>query len=191
MKIRFANNNDDKKTIAKLFYNVDPYIYPYWFNNNIENGVSTLVSMLENKSSIFYYKNLIIAKDKDKIAGILSFIPQNTQFNRDYSKWDVSFESHHVISYYILDIIDNLKPDDVCIVGLFVDPSYRRRNVATKMFEFLMDNVPAKTYSLEVLANNSPALNLYKKFDFKIIKTYHGYNGYKKRKPLCHIMTKR
>ena len=31
--IRKANKNDDLERISELIYNVDPYIYPYWFEN--------------------------------------------------------------------------------------------------------------------------------------------------------------
>lgn len=190
MEIRFASTDDDKNHLAKLIYNVDPYIYPYWFSNNEEEGVRTLSKLLDDESSIFYYKNCIVAKEGNEFIGIFSFIPANSNFSRDYSKYDVNFESHHVIQYYILDVINNLMPDDVCVVGLFVDPKYRRKHIATKMFNFLFNNIPAKTFSLEVLANNNAALHLYNKFSFEIAKTYRGYNGYKKRKPLCHIMRK-
>jgi len=190
MEIRFANENDNKKEIAELFYKVDPYIYPYWFNNDMGKGISTLTSLLEDKNSIFTYENCIIAKDGGKIIGLFSFVPYNKKINKDYSRWDVSFEAHHVITYYVLDVVENLKEDDVCVLGLYVDPSYRRKNIATKIFNFFFKNVKSKTYSLEVLANNLPALNLYNKLNFEISKSYNGYNGYKKRKPLCYVMTR-
>ena len=155
MEIRFANESDDKKALARLIYYVDPFIYPYWFNNNLDEAEKTLVELLKDKNSIYYYKNCIIAKEDDQIIGIFSFIPANFPKNKDYSKYDINFSSHHAINYYIFDVIDNLLPDDVCILGLFVEPKYRRKHVATKMFNFLFKNVFAKTFSLEVLAELS------------------------------------
>jgi len=190
MEIRFANNEDDKRDLARLIYQVDPYIYPYWFNDNQDDGILVLTQLLNDVESIFYFKNCIIAKENDQIVGIFSFIPPNAKLNLDYSKYDVDFRSHHVIQNYIVDVIQNLVKDDVCVVGLFVDPKYRRRNIATKMFCFLFDNIKSKTCTLEVLADNNAAIELYNKFSFEISKTYYGYNGYKRRKPLCHIMTR-
>ena len=189
MEIRLANKYDDKKQLAKLLYYVDPYIYPYWFNS-CQEGENTLVKLLEDENSIFYYKNCIIVKDGNEYVGVFSFIPANAQLSLDYSKYDVNFQSHHVIANYVIDIINNLIPDDVCVVGLYVAPSHRRRGIATKMFEFLFKHIPCKTVSLEVLEDNIPAKKLYKTLDFKITKTYKGYNGYKKRKPICHVMSK-
>lgn len=191
MEIRFANSNDDKMQLSRMLYCVDPYIYPYWFKNNIENCYTPLIDMINDESTIFSYKNIIVAVENKQILGCTFFIPPNLKFNKNYSKWDVDFESHHVITYYIGDIIDGLKPNDIYIVGIFVDLQHRRKNIATKMFEYLFKNISAQTCSLEVLADNKVALKLYRKLNFNIIKRYKGYNGYKRKKPLCFIMVRK
>ena len=188
MKIRFANKKDNFKNIAKLLYGVDPYIYPYWFRNDIEQAIDVLSEIIAEKDSIFYYKNTIVAEVDGELVGYFCFIPANAKVNRNYSKWNTSFEANHVISGYILDVIENLIVDDSGVVGLYVNPTHRRHGIATKMFEFYMNNVVAKTYSLEVLATNGPAINLYNKFNFKTVRAYYGYNGYRRKKPLCYIM---
>ena len=38
MQIRKAEKNDNFEDIGELIYLTDPYIYPYWFNNNIEES---------------------------------------------------------------------------------------------------------------------------------------------------------
>ena len=188
MEIRFANKNDNKTEMSKLIYGVDPYIYPYWFNGNENEAIITFSKMLSDKNSIFYYKNCIIAKEDGIIKGLLNFIPANNHPSKSYQAYDDNFESHHVIQHYILDVIDSLVPNDTCIVGLCVGPRFRRHHIALNMFKYLLNNVKSETYSLEVLADNYRAINLYKKYNFEITKTYHGYSGYRKRKPLCHIM---
>ena len=34
--------NDNFEEIAELIYQTNPYIYPYWFNNNINEGITKL-----------------------------------------------------------------------------------------------------------------------------------------------------
>lgn len=43
--IRKANKNDNLERIAELIYNVEPYIYPYWFEN-LENCKKYYQSLL-------------------------------------------------------------------------------------------------------------------------------------------------
>lgn len=190
MEIRFVNSNDDKLELAKMLYYVDPYIYPYWFKNKIENSYITLVDMIKDESTIFYYKNILVAVEDNQILGCIFFVPPNLKPGKNYAKWDVDFESHHIISYYINDIINGLIPNDIYVIGVFVKPQYRRKCIATKMFTYLLENISAQTCSLEVLADNVPAINLYKNLNFQTIKRYKGYNGYKRKKPLCFIMIK-
>ena len=41
MEIRYAKETDDFKKIAKLVYETDRYIYPYWFASK-EEGICVL-----------------------------------------------------------------------------------------------------------------------------------------------------
>ena len=37
---RKAKESDNLDEIATLIYETDPYIYPYWFNNSVEEAIS-------------------------------------------------------------------------------------------------------------------------------------------------------
>lgn len=53
--IRKANKNDDLERILELIYNVDPYIYPYWFKN-LENCKKVLPKLILEDNFIFNMK---------------------------------------------------------------------------------------------------------------------------------------
>jgi ribosomal protein S18 acetylase RimI-like enzyme len=56
------------------------------------------------------------------------------------------------------------------ILDLYVDEKYRRRGYATQYFEYVFEKYSfAKRFRLEVVKNNAPALNVYKKLGFKEI----------------------
>lgn len=65
---------------------------------------------------------------------------------------------------------------------LFVVEKYRRQNIASKLLSFVIDNYEYDNITLEVRIDNDKAINLYKKFDFKIINIrsnyYNGVDGY-------------
>lgn len=64
------------------------------------------------------------------------------------------------------------------IVSLAVDPAWRGKGIAKKLIQHAFDsNKGAKKWSLEVNPNNTPAINLYKKFKFERQRTIKNYYG--------------
>lgn len=69
--------------------------------------------------------------------------------------------------------------DLVEINYVYVKEEYRRHNIASKLLEYLIDQVNnLKNITLEVNENNLEAINLYKKFGFTVAsKRYHYYGS--------------
>lgn len=40
MIFRRANATDDRIVMAELIYQTDPYIYPFWFNNDVSEAIN-------------------------------------------------------------------------------------------------------------------------------------------------------
>lgn len=61
---------------------------------------------------------------------------------------------------------------------IFVEPKYRRRNIATKMLNFMLEKIEKlENITLEVRQSNYGAIELYKTFGFRecaIRKNYYG-----------------
>ena len=165
MNIRFATKKDITTQLTDLIYNIDKYIYPFWFNNDKNVCFSVLQDIMQTPNSAFDIHNCIVAEESGDIIGILSFIPANKEMITDYSKWQTNFNSKDVIENYVLEVIRNIKPNNTEILGLCVDSIHRRKGIGTKMFEFFLENIKTDSYSLEVLADNVPAIKLYKKMD--------------------------
>ena len=191
MIIRFAKESDDAKVLAKLIYETDVYIYPYWFNDK-SFGVEKIAELVKNKESVFYYKNCVVAEHNGEIVGLIMFYKNDGSYHYDYS--DVialSFESAHVINNYVLDLQNLIKDNTYYVFAVRVDDRFLRQGVACKMFDYAFGTISKNSVvEIDVLKDNIPALNLYKKVGFKIVKEYKGYNGYRKKKPLCYSMSK-
>ena len=59
--LRRARKDDNMEDIAKLLYDTDPYIYPYWFNNDIEEAANVIAPRMYEDGFIFNYENCYIA----------------------------------------------------------------------------------------------------------------------------------
>ncbi len=191
MNIRFAKKTDDAKVLAKLIYETDIYIYPYWFSDK-NYGVEKIAQLIKNKDSIFYYENCIVAEAGGEIIGIIMFYKNDGGFKYDYKDIaSISFESAHVINNYVLSLQNEIKNNTYYVFAVRVDDRFLRQGVACKMFDFAFNSaLKNSVFEIDVLKDNIPALNLYKKVGFKIVEEYKGYNGYRKKKPPCYNMSK-
>ena len=82
MIIRKLKKSDNLKQAAKLIYLTDPYIYPYWFEDNIEKGIQTLTQMLQ-EPTIFSYKNCIAAIVNKQVVGLIVYVTKNSIKNKN------------------------------------------------------------------------------------------------------------
>ena len=60
---------------------------------------------------------------------------------------------------------------------IVVEPIYRRKNIGSKLMQYLIDNYKFEKIMLEVRCDNVNAIKLYKKFNFKIINIRKKYYG--------------
>ena len=54
---RRAEKDDNMEEIAKLIYDTDPYIYPYWFDNDINKCIEFFRKEMLEEGFIFNYKS--------------------------------------------------------------------------------------------------------------------------------------
>ena len=51
--LRRAKSTDNFEEIAKLIYQTDPYIYPFWFNNSVEEAKKVLPKYIAEAGFIY------------------------------------------------------------------------------------------------------------------------------------------
>lgn len=59
------------------------------------------------------------------------------------------------------------------IAWLYVDVAYARKGIGKKLIEFALENID-EDVCIEVLQGNTPAINLYSQFGFRISETLSG-----------------
>lgn len=190
MEIRKLRKNDNFEEVAKLIYLTDPYIYPYWFNNNIEEGMQVLSEMIK-MPTIFNYKNCLVALKEDKIIGLVVYATNKSDNSclQELKKYNLNYE--YTITNYVEPLNNYIKPNYVYISNVCVLPENRRHKVGTHLMNYLIKNNSNKVLNLHVLKNNVLAIKLYKKFNFQKIENLKGFSGYRKRKPEILFMERK
>lgn len=92
---------------------------------------------------------------------------QTTEIKRKITYVENNIEIGYIEYEKLYEIID--------IINVYVSELERNKHIATKMFEYLINNNEFKKIMLEVSEYNIPAINLYKKLNFKQIHIREKY----------------
>ena len=112
----------------------------------------------------------LINSNFDKVNNIEELIKDN----KIIGFYDNDILVGFLIYEQVYEIID--------LLYIVVEPIYRRKNIGTELINYLIQNKKFEKIMLEVRCDNSSAIKLYKKFNFKIInireKYYDGQDAY-------------
>lgn len=89
----------------------------------------------------------------------------------DFSKKRFEYFDDDILGYVIIEDVG----DVINIVDVFVSEAYRKRGIATKLFEYIFDIYHNVRFMLEVRKSNTPARSLYDKLGFKQIYVRNKY----------------
>ena len=159
--------------IAGLIYDTDPYIYPAMFSSR-EEAVSIIPKMIIGGDHMFSPENLFIAEIDDSAIGMILW-------HRGSMEWDkTKYLENGGHSPYI-DEVNNRYfssyatiPSDIVSI-LNVCTSVRGKGVGSKILDAFMDRVTGP-FELYVLAENTVAIELYKKKGFVIAEVLQGFS---------------
>lgn len=183
---RRANLDDDLNKIAELIYKTDPYIYPFWFNNDIEEAKKYLVSLMKKDGNLFNINNFYIAFDTTykKIVGIICAVDKSVDLDykfRDDMKINERYD--FTIKNYILEIQDiakSSKKDLLYISNVCVIDDHRGKRIGSHLIGFFishMEHAGYNEFELDCLLHNLRAKNLYHSMGFKEMKEVVGFDG--------------
>lgn len=185
--LRRAKRTDNLEEIAKLIYQTDPYIYPFWFKNGVEEAQEVLPKYIVQPGFIYNYENMYVAHDKTNghIVGLVCAIDYTTNFDFDYTELaSISPEYAFIVKNYIKVLIDEvLENKSMYIVICCVDKEFRSKRIGTVMlgnFVKLMEKAGYDTIEFDCLLHNVRAKNLYHSLGFKEMYTGIGFNGTEK-----------
>lgn len=180
---RKVNLNDNFEEIAELIYETDPYIYPHWFHNDVNECKKVLAPLMNTEGFFFNYKSMHIAVDKrnNKIIGLIQVIDNDTNFDYDYTElMNVSQTYRFTIEEYIFELIKEVKEFKLpYFSNVVVHHNYRGFKLGTIMMNYILtENKPKyDKFILDVLAENPAAVKLYEKMGFVITEKNMGFKN--------------
>jgi len=192
LEFRRVLKKDDYRTIAYLIYHTDPFIYSDLFGD-YESAERVIMRLLDTEKSIFHRNNYYVAISNEDIAGIAAF------YNKvEWDSWSVEEafylesvkipESFSAASEYFDFTFNHAMKFGVNACNIIVAEKCRRHGVASFLLDNLIKISGKMDLELNVLANNTPAIELYKKHGFEVIKKFKDYGGYKNDPVDCFNM---
>jgi ribosomal protein S18 acetylase RimI-like enzyme len=171
--IRFSNLTDNSTEIARLLYETDS-IMPFLFGKR-EKAIKKLKILVENDSSVFSHKNILIHKKDDVINGILLFYhPIEVDKKSENSVYSRVFSFVELIGLWIKSVVlksinEKSEIDGLYIQNISVDACARGEGIGTKLITFVhkfaLDNGHSSLW-LDVAISNPKAKKLYEREGF-------------------------
>lgn len=125
------------------------------------------------------YKNLRLISLQDEPSAFGSSYEKESKFTDEKWKERLRDEKNKILFYrenniLVGMIVARLTDNNIAyIIGVYVIKNARRKGIAKKLMEYLIKELliysNIKILKLSVNANQTPALTLYKNFNFKII----------------------
>ena len=106
---RRATKEDNLSQIAELIYNTDPYIYPYWFDNDEDKCKEFFKEAILQEGFLFHYDNLYVAHDitTNEIIGVICAIDKSVNLNYNYEPLrEINDQYKKVVDDYLKPILD-------------------------------------------------------------------------------------
>ena len=144
--------------------------------------------------------NSISLINKEKLSSILKFIDDNkdeysyfkkigwnlknieSQFNKVNNYSLGYFKANNLVGLLIGDVIKNDKYHDLELHILFVSKDQRRKQIATKLLNYVETNIiKFSQIFIEVAEDNLDAISFYKKNNFVFLNFRHNYYKYNNR----------
>lgn len=191
ISIRYAQTSDNAAGIAKLIYLTDTYIYPYLCDNFDDAiWVDFVGRALKHENHVHFAKNMLLATCHDSIVGLLCAypLPSNKVFLLPV---DDAVKARYVRVWEGYYKHANVHSESLYISNLCVDPTFRGRGIGAALLSSFLKDHPFETITLDVLADNSPAVALYKKAGFAISSAYNGFSGKSDGVVKCLSMAKK
>lgn len=195
-------SDDNYQRISDLIFDTDPFIYPALFGNGRvgkSNARLILPAVFQsNLDHMFSKDNLFVAYLKETVVGIVLWHKGNLDWNSSillsYAKRNsvrltpqnvAAVQSEYVESRYSQN--ESYQNESLSLINVCVAKEQRGNGIARHMLKSFIDEHRNEDMELTVLADNTPAIALYRRLGFEISKTADGFS-LSSDKPKCLIM---
>lgn len=182
--LRRAKDTDNFEEIATLIYQTDPYIYPYWFNDDLDEAIEYFVPRMKEPGFIYNYENFYVAYDIEQkiIVGAICAIDPTTNLEYDYTDSELVNERYHfTIKNYVKELIHEVEEKKyMYLVNVCVDSRFRSNKIGKRLLSYFIDQMHEAGFDeigFDCLMHNLRAKNLYHSLGFKEVAEGIGFDG--------------
>lgn len=195
--IRPMREDDNKKKIAALIYQTDPFIYPALFGLSRFSSIyaKRKLPLMMKENSIFTSENILVAESNDKIVGVAVVLEEKNSINcKCVSEYAIGEAGKDVCDKYFNKIKHHIYDDESYILCFCVDQKERGKGIGKAMLGSIIRACKHNKMRLHVLEKNENAIELYSKYGFNkssnIPEDGYAYIGKNKREktPKCYEM---
>ena len=187
--VRPMKDSDCKKDIASLIYQTDPYIYPALLGTAMD--AKRMIPPMMADDCVFNCSNIRVAELNRKIVGVAVVL--NSQPRKRIDRSLVNGKSGKDVCERYFDKLNQYldSEETTYILCLCVDPKARGKRVGEILLKSVIATSAHQKQKLHVLADNTIAINLYKKHGFVSAdeRPSKGY-AYRGEAPDCFEMTR-
>lgn len=185
LNVRPARDSDNLTRIASLIYATDPYIYPFWFGSE-EQAIMPLYHLICTPGTIFNRENIFVIEElwKARILGVIVAISARSDLSYDYSALkSTDAQYRFAIERYVEPSVRHARQmgvDTVAVLDCCIAPDERGQGIGKSLLSGFMSRMKDRGFTkleLDCLADNKPALALYRGLGFRETKRGVGFDG--------------
>lgn len=182
IKYRKAKLEDNISAIAKYIYLTDPYIYPTICKSPQEKEwIELITQCYQQDNNLFSRHNIYVALIDEEIIGICCIIPCGIRlnFNEDLELYTKCFlHMAKVVDGYFAPLLEESAGlSGYNVVNLCIDENWRKKGIGRGLLQYCLNDCECESVYLDVIADNSSAISVYKSLEFNIVKKYEGFSG--------------
>lgn len=180
---RNLRKTDNLFEAAGLIYKTDPFIYPSLFGS-VQTAERVLPDLIAQDRVCFGLRHLFCAVSDGHVKGLICS-------SHDDYRWDTqevlnSFEKNKISApKYFSKAAENYfekfsheadLAGHIYLICVCVDENLRNLGLGKKLLNAFFDRHPNEEFSLHVLADNAPAIHLYRALGFASCKEVTGFS---------------
>jgi ribosomal protein S18 acetylase RimI-like enzyme len=174
-------NKHDLNIVSELIFETEPELFSLLFGYNKQIATSRIKKIVSAGNTSFGYNNIFLAVKKDLILGLtIIYVGNEIDKKNEFKQFSETFDFIGLFKLYFLEnfvlnrlLTRNLGKNEMYISNLCVDKNNRKQGIGNFLLKNIFDKAKSKnceTIVLDVSNENNVAIDLYKKFGFKISK---------------------
>ncbi len=182
----------DSLLIADILYQTDSYIYPAAFGKNKLEASKAIAKLVEQEDGIFSYNNFSVVTKNLRIVGMAFVLFEQCESNKESCieiMGDALYD-REMFSIVFDEYFSKLKheEDSALVVAFAIDEEERRCHNGYHLMSYISSIYLGEKMELDVLKDNSAAVNLYKKYGFNVREEKDGFSLTEDSKPRVYHM---